>query len=132
MKITLARQMTAYLVAACMAAQPAFAAVTDISNAPLGAAAGTGSLPNLLFLLDDSGSMGFSYLPDYVNDNNTCMRNSGGGTNCQRGDPPFEAGGQVGFNGVGYDPNFTYSPGLTSSGQPVLNPPSGTLTPKSM
>src|SRR6267154_1119455 len=128
MKITFAKQTAAYLVAACMAAQPAFAAVTDISNVPLGSAAGSGFLPNLLFILDDSGSMASDYNPDYVNDNNSCMTTSGGATNCTRGDPPYEAGGAKGFNGVGYDPNFTYLPGLTTAGQPIINPPSGTLT----
>src|SRR6267378_3815153 len=119
MKITFAKQTAAYLVAACMGAQPAFAAVTDISNVPLGSAAG-------------SGSMGSDYNPDYVNDNNSCMTTSGGATNCQRGDPSYEAGGAKGFNGVGYDPNFTYLPGLTSAGQPIVNPPSGTLTTTSV
>src|SRR6267154_361307 len=128
MKITFEKHIAAYLVAACMAAQPAFAAVTDISNVPLGSAAGSGFLPNLLFILDDSGSMASDYNPDYVNDNNSCMTTSGGATNCTRGDPPYEAGGAKGFNGVGYDPNFTYLPGLTTAGQPIINPPSGTLT----
>src|SRR5882672_8036546 len=128
MKITFAKQTAAYLVAACMEAQPAFAAVTDISNVPLGSAAGSGFLPNLLFILDDSGSMGSDYNPDYVNDNNGCMTTSGGATNCARGDPSYEAGGAKGFNGVGYDPNFTYLSGLTPAGQPIINPPSGTLT----
>jgi type IV pilus assembly protein PilY1 len=124
--------MTACVVAACMVAQPAFAAVTDISNVPLGSAGGATYLPNLLFILDDSGSMGNDYNPDYVNDGNTCMTTSGGSTNCQRGDAPFEAGGANGFNGVGYDPNFTYLNGLTSTGVPVINSPSGTLSPTSL
>ena len=128
MRIDLAKRMAAYVLAACMVAQPAFAAFTDISNVPLGSTAGATYLPNLLFILDDSGSMGSDYNPDYVNDNNACLPDSGGGTNCSRGDPPYEAGGQNGFNGVGYDPNFTYLPGLSSTGQPVTNPPSGTLT----
>src|SRR3989442_8390435 len=132
MKINLAKKTTAYLVAACMAAQPAFAGITDISNVPLGSTTGTTFLPNLLFTLDDSGSMASDYNPDYVNDGNTCMTANGGSTNCQRGDPPFEAGGEHGFNGVGYDPNFSYQPGLSSNGQPVVNPPSGTLTPTSL
>lgn len=122
MKITLSKRIAACLVATCITAEPAFAAQTDISNTPLGASAGGGFLPNLLFILDDSGSMASDYNPDYVNDNNTCMNTSGGGTNCQRGDPPFEAGGQNGFNGVGYDPNFTYLPGLTAAGVPVVSP----------
>ena len=135
MKLTSAKRFMAYAVAACTAAQPAFAAPTDISTVPLASSAGTSFLPNLLFTLDDSGSMGFNYLPDYVNDNNTCMVRMEGNnarTNCERGDPPFEAGGEFGFNGVGYDPNFNYQVGLSSDGQPVLNPPSGTLNPSSV
>jgi type IV pilus assembly protein PilY1 len=114
-----------------MAAQPAIAAVTDVSNVPLASSAGATFLPNLLFTLDDSGSMDRRWLPDYVTDNNTCMV-SDDGTACQAGDPPFEAGGETGMNGVGYDPNFNYLPGLSSNGQPYLNPPSGALTPTSV
>ena len=132
MRINLAKRMTACVVVASVFAQPAFAAVTDLSNVPLGSTAGASYLPNLLFILDDSGSMGWDYNPDYVNDSNKCLTDVGGITACNRGDPPFEAGGANGFNGVGYDPNFTYQNGLSSSGQPVTNPPSGTLTPTSL
>jgi len=111
MRINMAKQMMACAVAASMFAQPAFAAITDISNVPLGSTAGATYLPNLLFILDDSGSMGSDYNPDYVNDNNGCMTTSGGNTNCTRGDPAYEGGGANGFNGVGYDPNFTYQNG---------------------
>jgi len=128
MNTPLAKQMTAFLVAAWMAAHPAFGAGTDISNTPLGSAAGAGFLPNLLFILDDSGSMDRDYNPDYVNGNGGCMSNSGGNSDCQRGEPPFEAGGEHGYNGVSYDPNFTYLSGLSPNGQPVLNPPTGTLS----
>jgi len=130
-KTTLARRFTAYAVIACLAVQPAFAAQTDISAVPLASSAGASFLPNLLFTLDDSGSMDRNYNPDYVVDNNTCMV-SDDGTACQAGDPPFAAGGQTGLNGVGYDPNFNYLPGLSSTGQPVLNPPSGGLTETSV
>src|SRR5258708_40108993 len=98
MKITFAKQTAAYLVAACMGAQPAFAAVTDISNGPLGSAAGSGFLPNLLFILDDSGSMASDYNPDYVNDNKGCMTTSGGPNNGTKGRPPYETGGAKGFH----------------------------------
>ena len=93
-----------------------------------GSSAGAGFLPNLLFILDDSGSMGRDHNPDYVAEDSKCMTTSGASTFCSRGDPPFEAGGANALNGVGYDPNFTYLPGLSSTGQPVVNPPSGTLT----
>ena len=56
---------------------PAFAGTTDISNVPLSAGSQS-AMPNLLFTLDDSGSMAWDYLPDYVNDSNTCMTRSGG------------------------------------------------------
>src|SRR5262245_57858164 len=123
MRTNTAMRFTACTLAACLVAQPAFAALTDISNVPLGSTAGASYLPNLLFILDDSGSMASDYNPDYVNDNNGCMTDSGGATACTRGDPPYEAGGANGFNGVGYDTNFTYLNGLSSTGQPVVNPP---------
>lgn len=129
MKNNLAKRTAVCFVAACMVAQPAFAGVVTISNTPLGSEASGGILPNLLFVLDDSGSMAWDYNPDFVNDNNTCMSTSNGQTACQRGAPPFEAGGTHGFNQVGYDPDFTYQPGLDSSGQPIINPPSGALYP---
>src|SRR5207244_8489667 len=129
MKINLAKKTTAYLVAACMAAQPAFAGITDISNVPLGSTTGTTFLPNLLFTLDDSGSMASDYNPDYVNDGNTCMTANGGSTNCQRGDPPLEAGGEHRLTGVGSDPNLPYQPALHSNAPPLANPPPPPLTP---
>jgi type IV pilus assembly protein PilY1 len=132
MKSTFTKKTAAYLVAACMAGQPAFAAVTDISSVPLGSSAGAGFLPNLLFILDDSGSMGRDHNPDYVAEDSKCMTTSGGSSFCSRGDPPYEAGGANAMNGVSYDPNFTYPPGLSSTGQPVVNPPSGTLTSTSV
>ena len=127
---SLSRQLALCSVIACFAVVPAFAGTTDIANVPL--ASGTPLPPNVLFTLDDSGSMNSDYLPDYVNDNNTCMPTSGGATACQRGDPPFEAGGQFGFNGVSYDPNYTYLPGVSSNGLPVVNPPTGALTATSL
>jgi type IV pilus assembly protein PilY1 len=40
---------------------------TDIANAPLVTAAPTQIRPNLMFILDDSGSMSWDYMPDWVN-----------------------------------------------------------------
>src|SRR3954464_15268045 len=50
------------------------------------------------------------------------MTDNTGRTYCVRGDPPYEAGGSAGFNGVGYDPNFYYHAGVNSNGQAVLTP----------
>ena len=121
------KRLLAYALIASMSAQPAFAASTDVASIPLASAAGASVLPNLLFTLDSSGSMDWDYLPDFVNDSNTCMKTGSGsatsgssGSACNVGDPPFDAGGQNGFNGVAYDPNVTYQPGLKSDGTTVL------------
>src|SRR5512134_386311 len=46
---------------------PANTANTDIANEPLSQAA-TGVKPNIMFILDASGSMDWDYSPDYVDD----------------------------------------------------------------
>lgn len=65
-------------------------AVTSISSAPLVTSSASAVLPNLTFILDDSGSMDWSYMPDWANGAITELaRNSR-------------------FNGVAYDPAVTY------------------------
>src|SRR5437867_6736412 len=148
---SLAKRLVLYGVLGCMASQTALAAVTDISSIPLATSGGANILPNLLFDLDDSGSMQWDFMPDYVSPNTVasalpqskpCMFDSSNATNptsCSSGctfggsgfvctaagGPPYQAGGANGFNGVAYDPNFYYRPGLVSNGQPLINPPSG-------
>ncbi|TMH39212.1 MAG: hypothetical protein E6H56_12865 [Betaproteobacteria bacterium] len=131
--IVLIKRLLACGLAANLAVQPAFAQVA-ISQLPLASAGGNNILPNLLFTLDNSGSMNWDFIPDYVNPatsgmpNNPCMTNSAGSNLCVAGDPPYTAGGQFGSNGVAYDPNFSYLAGIDANGQPHVNPPSGTLT----
>src|SRR2546425_270518 len=131
-----------------MVSQTALAAVTDISSIPLATSGGSNILPNLLFDLDDSGSMEWYFLRDYVSPNTPgsaltqskpCMVDSsrqpycssgcsfgGSGFVCNvAGGPPYQAGGANALNGVAYDPNFYYRPGLGSNGQALINPPSG-------
>jgi len=117
----IARLIAASLV--CLAAQPAAAGTVTISSTPLATAGGSSILPNLLFILDGSGSMDWDYLGDYVNDNNKCMARSTGNTTCTFGDAPYNAGGQKGFNGVAYDPLYNYKPGLNSNGTTVKASP---------
>src|SRR5262249_5071255 len=126
------------LALACLA-DPAQSGPTDVSNVPLATSGGRSILPNLLFDLDDSGSMGLTFMPDYVSSNtsgialdnsrpctvDTSKGSTSGGQFCYDGDPPYAAGGQNGFNGVGYDPNFRYKPGVGPNGSPLLNPPGG-------
>ena len=134
--VVLIKRLLACGLAANLAMQPAFAQVT-VSQLPLASAGGNNILPNLLFTLDNSGSMFWDFNPDYVSPatsgmpNNPCMSDSGGSTLCVAGDPPYSAGGQFAMNGVAYDPDFSYLSGVDSNGQPHVNPPSGTLTPTS-
>ena len=138
--VVLIKRLLAYGLVAILAAQPAFAQVA-ISQLPLASAGGNNIVPNLLFTLDNSGSMDWQFVPDYVDPqtvinvttvnsspNNPCMSTNTLSTICVEGDPPYSAGGEFAMNGVGYDPNFTYLAGVDSNGLPHVNPPSGTLT----
>ncbi len=105
----------ACIVAAAMATV-SHAASTDIAQVPLVTSAPNAVQPNLMFILDDSGSMGSDYLPDWSND--SICRNSGAaftnsGTfnrNCTN-EPPFRSRD---FNGAYYNPAITYLPPLRS------------------
>ena len=46
-----------------------YAATLNLATVPLATATTTNVLPNLMFTLDDSGSMDSNYLPDWANDN---------------------------------------------------------------
>ncbi|MBX3662622.1 MAG: hypothetical protein KF804_09245 [Burkholderiales bacterium] len=61
--------LCALALAAGLAAAPvAMAAMTDIANVPLASSSTTVVKPNVLFTLDDSGSMGWGYMPDSIRD----------------------------------------------------------------
>jgi len=79
------------LLAATGLSTPARAAVTDIADSPMASSGNTSVKPNIMFILDDSGSMDWEYLPDNVNNNNSkfCYRN-------------------YNYNGVYYNPTLTY------------------------
>lgn len=70
-------------------ALPAFAGPIDLATTPLITGGTSGVKPNLLFVLDDSGSMNWDYLPDTLVDNAYCRDSSGkaygnGGLRCCR------------------------------------------------
>ncbi|MBX9902976.1 MAG: hypothetical protein K2Y31_01370 [Burkholderiales bacterium] len=50
----------------CAAPLPAFSALTDIASVPLASSSTTVVKPNILFTLDNSGSMAWGFLPDNV------------------------------------------------------------------
>jgi len=84
------------------------AALTDLANAPLASSANTAVRPNVLFTLDDSGSMAWAYLPDYAGGTvisgasaNHCKLSN----TCGEGETPFMSNE---YNGVEYNPRVTY------------------------
>lgn len=79
--------------------------------------------PNLVFIMDDSGSMNWDFIPDYVDDSTNGWtgtvgncKNSSGNTftaTCEIGDPPYMSSD---FNKVYYDPAIRYLPPKESDG----------------
>lgn len=132
MKTIFATKSTWLALAALFAAMlPAQAGQLNIATDPLGTA--TSSIkPNVMFLLDDSGSMGSDYMPDYLNDSHNppsttaaCADNGndsdGSGTGtingspnaCVFGDPPFNS---PDLNGIYYNPAILYRPAANADG----------------
>ncbi|MGA0612368.1 pilus assembly protein [Caldimonas sp. KR1-144] len=74
-----------------------FSATAEIANAPLATSSTTSIRPNLMFILDDSGSMADDYLPDEANFGNLCF-------------------GDYRLNQIFYNPNRTYNPPVDESG----------------
>ncbi len=101
-----------------MAARVAQSDVTDLASAPLFQTSSTQVLPNLFLTVDTSGSMGWDFVPDNVNPDTSgsggtpCKPNTST-SSCNEGDPPFYASV---FNGVSYNPQITYTPGLNYDG----------------
>ncbi len=67
------------------------AATTSLSNTPLSSASSVSIKPNILFMLDDSGSMDWDFLPDWA----------GATTQVSQLRNPS-------FNGIAYNPNLVY------------------------
>ncbi|ATA57411.1 pilus assembly protein PilY [Variovorax boronicumulans] len=82
------------------------AAPTDLSNQPLATLPAVQAKPNLLFVLDDSGSMDSDYMPDEM---------SNGSGNGRYGYRSAQC------NGVAYDPLMTYAPPLNADGTSYPN-----------
>jgi type IV pilus assembly protein PilY1 len=116
----------AALLGALSMAGSARAQLTDISNAPMSSSSSLQVLPNLLFTLDDSGSMAEDYNPDNTGalswddwtQNFMCKTNSTGNNFCNRTDPPFYANS---VNGMAYDPSVTYRPAVKYDGTSFPN-----------
>jgi type IV pilus assembly protein PilY1 len=107
---------------------PAQAALTDLATQPLANVAGTAAVkPNIMFLLDDSGSMMQQYTPDYVSErwgapaaSDRHCYDSADDTDSNRdlcifGDPPFMS---PDFNKQYYNPEIHYTPPVDYLGTP--------------
>jgi type IV pilus assembly protein PilY1 len=88
------------------------AAGTDLADKPLANSTTVVLLPNIMLDLDNSGSMLWSYMPDYVrmksgNTFETYCRNTDGRITavCNDGDPPYAASA---FNKIYYNPAVRY------------------------
>lgn len=125
------------LVPGLLAAGAAHASTVDISSAPLANVTASVVKPNLMFIMDDSGSMDWDYMPDWMTGghcrasgattvssgtwNRACCQNAAGSgptqacyqTNTRRGHPPFMA---AAFNGVAYNPAVRYRPPANADG----------------
>lgn len=109
----IARTLTRLAFAATVTLAPqAFAASLNLANAPLATATTTTVLPNLMFILDNSGSMDWNYLPDWANDS-LCKGVSGSYNAGCDGQPPFRS---PDFNGVYYNPAIRYVPPVNADG----------------
>ncbi len=136
MKPSLNKKLTAAIFAACISAMqwsaPAQAETTDVANAPLAQAPSVAVLPNLMYILDDSGSMMWDYMPDNVHmlTSGQSMFNckssdglnvyiasvqcalgawfSSDGNTADWGEPPYYS---PTFNQIYYNPDLTYTPG---------------------
>lgn len=86
----------------------ALAGTIPISQDPLFTAAADKVKPNIMFLLDDSGSMNDDYMPDYVKNEAHCKSSA-----CVFSDPPYNSNE---FNGIYYSPVVTYQPGVANDG----------------
>lgn len=92
----------------------ALPASLDLATAPLANATTTKVLPNLMFILDGSGSMDWNYLPDWVDD--SICKNVDGVTydyDCVNS-PLFQS---PDVNGVYYNPAIRYLPPVDSAGK---------------
>jgi type IV pilus assembly protein PilY1 len=98
----------ALATAACSAVT--FAASTDIATSPLSTSSATAVKPNLMFTLDDSGSMGWSWMPDNLGYHN-------GSDWVPRSDKYGYWSSQC--NGVGYNPAITYELPVDAAGATV-------------
>ena len=138
MKQALIRELATSVLFVSMTVLSAFgvrAELTDLADVPLANSPSNAVLPNLMYILDDSGSMTWDYMPDTVYNYPNCKVCTSSSTSscaadaayCQvdadsvttgSGEPPQFSND---FNQIYYNPDITYDPGLTSLGVSLGN-----------
>ncbi len=108
MKTTASFRSTAAALAIALVAiaGQAHAAQTDIAPAPLAQSSTAVVKPNIMFILDDSGSMDRDYMPDSV-PGDYCRDDDATLNNCSFGMPAYNASQ---FNTLAYNPDIVYTP----------------------
>ncbi|MCP5228670.1 PilC/PilY family type IV pilus protein [Accumulibacter sp.] len=81
------------LITLLLLAGGAHAATTQLATSPLSGASSVDIAPNILFVLDDSASMDWDYLPDWAGLYSELYRSR-----------------NAAFNGIAYNPGVTYTP----------------------
>jgi type IV pilus assembly protein PilY1 len=148
MKTSLKRRMIAAMFAGYAAAiafpGPARAELADLADVPLANSPSDTVRPNLMYILDDSGSMSWDFMPDNIH-NGPGAGASGPRRNCKScstssacstasvtcsnspatangkatwGEPPYFS---AQFNQIYYNPDITYPPGVSSTGASLGN-----------
>ncbi|WP_218509590.1 pilus assembly protein [Variovorax sp. dw_308] len=107
-KVALRTLLCGFVLLAAVSESPA--AVTVLATAPLQTSSATLVKPNIFYVLDDSGSMSWDFLPDTVG---TDIKNSSL-TNYATGVVPPIRNSR--YNGIYYDPATTYSPPMKYDG----------------
>ena len=85
-----------------------FADNVRLTNKPLVDSTVSDVLPNLMFVLDNSGSMGFDYTPDWSNSSNVSLKNNAI-YNTQYYNPKIRYTPAVRFDGVSYPEQTTWT-----------------------
>lgn len=86
------------LAALGLLGKPVGAALTDLATAPLQTSTATLVKPNILYVLDDSGSMAWDFLPDWANSSTDSLARN------------------ADYNGVYYNPAINYTPPMKYDG----------------
>ncbi len=147
----------ALLAAVLLWSAAAQAALTSIADTPLIVATPSSVQPNLMFVLDDSGSMNFDFLPDHINGDGSpdpkicrsagatsstatgtfgagCCTNNNESAACWTGAMTSWSRGHppylaASFNGLAYNPQVRYLPPVNYQGVSAANITNYTAVP---